>query len=116
MVTASTYGPNRQTASYEAIVARIRFSSPPRGHGSQPFQQPAPRLRSRPDMAAANHVEAAAHVEDHLELAPRYRRIARARLDRTELDRELGCLAVPELPLPTMLPSDALTAPPSAAP
>jgi hypothetical protein len=29
----------------------------PAGHGSQPFQQPAPRLRSRPDMAAANHVE-----------------------------------------------------------
>lgn len=28
----------------------------PLGHGSQPFRQPAPRLRSHPDVAAANHV------------------------------------------------------------
>lgn len=51
-----------------------------------------------------------------LELAPRYWRITRARLDRDELDREIGWLTVPEPPLPTMLPSDALDAPPSPAP
>jgi len=47
----------------------------------------------------------------YLELAPRYWRITRARLDRKELDREIGWLTVPELPLPTMLPSEAITAP-----
>jgi transposase len=52
----------------------------------------------------------------YLELAPRYWRITRARLDRRELDREVGWLTVPALPLPTMLPSDALGAPRSAAP
>jgi hypothetical protein len=52
----------------------------------------------------------------HLELAPRYWRITRARLERKELDREIGWLTVPELPLPTMLPSDALAAPVSPAP
>jgi hypothetical protein len=52
----------------------------------------------------------------YLELAPRYWRITRARLDRSELDREVGWLTVPEPPLPTMLPSDALATPPSPAP
>jgi hypothetical protein len=52
----------------------------------------------------------------YLELAPRYWRITRARLDREELDREVGWLTVPELRLPTMLPSDALVTPPSSAP
>jgi len=52
----------------------------------------------------------------YLELAPRYWRITRARLDRRELDREIGGLTVPELPLPTMLPSDAFTALLSPAP
>jgi transposase len=52
----------------------------------------------------------------HLELAPRYWRITRARLDRAELDREVGWLTVPKLPLPTMLPSDALAASLSPAP
>ncbi len=52
----------------------------------------------------------------YLELAPRYWRITRARLDRGELDREVGWLTVPELPLPTMLPSDALAALPASAP
>jgi hypothetical protein len=51
----------------------------------------------------------------YLELAPRYWRITRARLDRNELDREVGWLTVPELPLPTMLPSVAFAAPPSPA-
>jgi hypothetical protein len=36
----------------------------------------------------------------HLELAPRYWRITRARLDRKELDREVGWLTLPELPPP----------------
>jgi transposase len=52
----------------------------------------------------------------YLELAPRYWRITRARLDRAELDREVGWLTLPKLPLPTMLPSDALAMPPSPAP
>jgi hypothetical protein len=51
-----------------------------------------------------------------LELAPRYWRITRARLDRKELDREIGWLTVPEPPLPPMLPSSALDVPPSPAP
>lgn len=51
----------------------------------------------------------------YLELAPRYWRITRARLDRAELDREVGWLAIPDRPLPTMLPSDAF-APRLAAP
>jgi len=38
----------------------------------------------------------------------------RARLDRAELDREVGWLTVPELPLPTM-PSDALAVPIASA-
>jgi hypothetical protein len=67
-------------------------------------------------MAAADYVEVAAHVDGCLELAPRYGRITRARFDRAELDREVDWLTVPELRLPTMLPSDALAAPPSAAP
>jgi len=46
------------------------------------------------------------------ELAPRYWRITRARLDRAELDREVGWLTVPELPLP----SAALAAPPAPVP
>jgi hypothetical protein len=50
----------------------------------------------------------------YLELAPRYWRITRARLDRKELDREIGSLTIPELPLPTMLPSDPSDVPPSA--
>ena len=37
-----------------------------------------------------------------LELAPRYWPLTRARLDRAELDAELGPLAVPKQPLPTM--------------
>lgn len=41
----------------------------------------------------------------YLELAPRYWRITRARLDRQELDREVGWLTVPKLPLPTMMPA-----------
>ena len=45
-----------------------------------------------------------------------YWRITRARLDRKELDLEVGWLTVPELPLPTMLPSDVLAAPSSPAP
>jgi len=49
-------------------------------------------------------------------LAPRYWRITRARLDRKELDREIGWLTVPELPLPTMLPSDAIDDSHSPAP
>ncbi len=52
----------------------------------------------------------------YLELASRYWRITRARLDRKELDSEIGWLTVPELPLPTMLPSDALAAAFSPAP
>jgi hypothetical protein len=55
-------------------------------------------------------------VEHDLELVPRYWRITRTRLDREELDREVGWLRVPELPLPTMLPSDAIATPPSPAP
>lgn len=43
--------------------------------------------------------------ERNLELAPRYWRITRARLDRQELDRELGPLTVPEPPLPTAVPA-----------
>ena len=38
----------------------------------------------------------------YLELAPRYWRITRARLRAAELEAELGPLAIPELPLPTM--------------
>jgi hypothetical protein len=48
----------------------------------------------------------------YLELAPRYWRITRARLDRKHLDAEVGWLTVPELPLP----GDTLAAPPSPAP
>ena len=51
----------------------------------------------------------------YIELAPRYWRITRARLDREELNREVGWLTVPELPLPTMLPSDSFAASPSSA-
>jgi hypothetical protein len=47
-----------------------------------------------------------------LEFAPRAGRIT---LDREELDREVGWLTVPELPLPTMLPNDALVEPSSPA-
>jgi hypothetical protein len=46
--------------------------------------------------------------DGYFELAPRYWRITRARIDRAELDREIGWLTIPELPLPTMLPSDTL--------
>jgi transposase len=52
----------------------------------------------------------------YLELAPRYWRITRARLDRKELDREVGWLTIPVLTLPTMLSSDMLAAPASPAP
>ena len=38
----------------------------------------------------------------YLELAPRYWRITRARLDPVELDREVGWITIPEPPLPTM--------------
>lgn len=38
----------------------------------------------------------------YLELAPRYWRITRARLDPAELDREVGWITIPEPPLPTM--------------
>ncbi len=38
----------------------------------------------------------------YLELAPRYWRITRARLDPIELEREVGWLTIPEPPLPTM--------------
>jgi hypothetical protein len=41
----------------------------------------------------------------YLELAPRYWRITRARLDREELEREVGWLTIPELPLPTLMPA-----------
>lgn len=51
----------------------------------------------------------------YLELAPRYWRITRARLDRAELERELGDLAIPEPPLPTAvaawIPSELRPAP-----
>lgn len=52
----------------------------------------------------------------YLELAPRYWRITRARLDRNELDREVGWLRIPELPLPTIMPSDAFAASSPPAP
>jgi transposase len=39
--------------------------------------------------------------ERHLELAPRYWRITRARLRPDELDQEVGWLTIPEQPLPT---------------
>jgi transposase len=51
-----------------------------------------------------------------LELAPRYWPLTRARLDRTELDAELGPLAVPEQPLPTMASGLAASTPSTAAP
>jgi transposase len=51
----------------------------------------------------------------YIELAPRYWRITRARLDRDELDREVGWLTIPQPPLPTMMPSSA-AAPLSPAP
>lgn len=38
----------------------------------------------------------------YLELAPRYWRITRARLDPVELEREVGWLTIPDPPLPTM--------------
>ena len=41
--------------------------------------------------------------ERFLELAPRYWPITRGRIDRSQLDRELGPLKLPEQPLPTML-------------
>ena len=41
----------------------------------------------------------------YLELAPRYWRITRARLDRAELERELGNLTIPEPALPTAVPA-----------
>jgi transposase len=41
----------------------------------------------------------------YLELAPRYWRITRARLDRVQLERELGDLTIPEPPLPTAMPA-----------
>jgi transposase len=41
--------------------------------------------------------------ERFLELAPRYWPITRGRLDREQLDRELGPLTIPEKPLPTVL-------------
>jgi hypothetical protein len=43
--------------------------------------------------------------ERFLELAPRYWRITRARLDRAQLDKELGPLAIPQPPLPTAMPA-----------
>jgi hypothetical protein len=43
--------------------------------------------------------------ERYLELAPRYWRITRARLDPDELACELGPLTVPEPPLPTAVPA-----------
>jgi transposase len=52
----------------------------------------------------------------YIELAPRYWRITRARLDRDELDLEVGWLTIPELPLPTALPSPAFAALLSPAP
>jgi hypothetical protein len=52
----------------------------------------------------------------YIELAPRYWRITRARLDRDELAREIGWLTIPELPLPTALPSPAFAAMLSSAP
>jgi transposase len=54
----------------------------------------------------------------HTELAPRYWRITRARLRRDELEREVGSLTIPEPPLPTMMPTDALasTSPASTTP
>jgi hypothetical protein len=56
--------------------------------------------------------------ERYIELAPRYWRITRARLRRDELDREVGWLTIPEPPLPTMMPTEALasTAPASTTP
>jgi hypothetical protein len=41
----------------------------------------------------------------YLELAPRYWRTTRARLDHDELHRELGSLTIPEPPLPTAVPA-----------
>ena len=41
----------------------------------------------------------------YLELAPRYWRITRARLDRDQLAAELGPLTIPEQPLPTAIPA-----------
>ena len=38
----------------------------------------------------------------YIELAPRYWRITRARLDPAELEREVGWFTIPEPPLPTM--------------
>jgi len=37
----------------------------------------------------------------YIELAPRYWRITRARLDPEELELEIGWLTIPELSLPT---------------
>jgi transposase len=51
-----------------------------------------------------------------LELAPRYWPLTRARLDRAELDRELGPLAIPEQPLPTIASAAGLSASTTAAP
>jgi hypothetical protein len=41
----------------------------------------------------------------YLELAPRYWRITRARLDRAQLECELGDLTIPEPALPTAVPA-----------
>jgi len=54
--------------------------------------------------------------ERFLELAPRYWPLTRARLDRPQLDAELGPLTVPEQPLPTMASGLAASTPPVAAP
>ena len=51
--------------------------------------------------------------ERFLELAPRYWPITRGRLDRVQIDRELGPLLVPEQPLPTIA-SAVDRAPPTA--
>jgi hypothetical protein len=49
--------------------------------------------------------------------SPRGTGASRAReRERNELDREIGWVTVPELPLPTMLPSDAVAGQTSAAP
>jgi hypothetical protein len=64
----------------------------------------------------SSHVLSFGPRDHYLELAPRYWRITPARLDREELDREVGWLTVPELPLPTMLSSDAIATPLSPAP
>jgi hypothetical protein len=114
LVTAWSYGTNRQIAPYEAIVARTPFSSPTRPRLAD---VPATRFAFSfpPGHGRGESRRGGGARRGFLELALRYGRITRARLDRAEIDREVGWLTVPELSLPTMLPSDALTAPPSAA-